>query len=1124
MAKVFRLHTGAADTLSNWEDSVKLGSTAIDRIPDPVGAADSHEITSIPSPFARIDLVKTAFKYVADNGIDGNTIYHKLVSDTLDVGQIFFNIEKYRNTVEIIVWDKVRALNELEESTDEHKRLGRTYDTFLQQDQDVYHFNKMDCIYLLNYKAPTAPKVMNIIGATSPATLFFTSANDLRFVGRGEYAITFGKDRPFDDDYLPLYKRDDAYVKYWWSMKKGIPNFPVLFPEVNSYLDKCYPRLSESLKEAILNLKDDSYRQDYDDISVVPTGQEYVKVFNQRIKGKKVVDEVDSDFVMRVSLPRSGEKIPLALPVETFTEPWRYVIDSWNKDTHVPYSDSRPIAGRTLPEDGTAYPYVTVSDFLENSIVRVPYRFNKDAFFNGNDENPDASDSYLLPVKRTFFDYFRAEDLKGNVDGRKMIEIKRLAGGTGVKVILRIPTKAGHIQYERIYYKGANPDVKNNKGAIVTREFTVCQFPAMRYAEGVKPYYRVGVLDRDTVSSDENNRYKLAFYDKSNGAVGCEGIVQRNKNSDGARYDRFKVDSAIYVLSKTFQYIHLTDESNQRLSAVILPEFPVKTGNHRFRFAIDFGTTNTHIEYSVDGENLKAFNITEADMQIQKLHVIEDFELNDVLRSDFIAATIGGESIYSYPMRTVLSETNNTNWSRPVYSMAHANIPYTYEKSLPLSYNVIHTDLKWSTIPDDKKRAEMYIECLLIMLRNKVLLNNGDLSRTEIVWFYPASMTRNRFEKFKKQWKDSFQELFHAPAGNIIEMSESIAPYYFHERKGARSTVVSIDIGGGTTDVLVLDNDDPKFLTSFRFAANSVFGDGYSYDADSNGFVQKYSEEIRHLLEENHLTGLMGVLQSLLEKKKSSDIIAFFFSLTTNKEVKNVIDFGGMLSDDKKGKYAVILFYAAIIYHIASMMKAKGFSMPRCITFSGNGSKLLNILSASDSTLERFTKLIFEKLYGTAYPSDGLSIIRPDNSKESTCKGGVIHEPFRAQEYNEINEMKTILLGCDATSFAASSLSYDDLDDEVIDNVVSTVKGFIDFVFALDRDFSFYQEFDVDSSICDKVKNLCTKDVKTYLEKGISIKKNMLNLEGADKTIEETLFFYPLVGILNTVVREVYSL
>ena len=411
------------------------------------------------------------------------------------------------------------------------------------------------------------------------------------------------------------------------------------------------------------------------------------------------------------------------------------------------------------------------------------------------------------------------------------------------------------------------------------------------------------------------------------------------------------------------------------------------------------------------------------------------------------------------------------------------------------------------------------------MLRNKVLLNNGDLSKTEVVWFYPASMTQSRFNKFKDEWDNTFRKYFNAPSTNIVALSESIAPYYFHKaKKGATSTVVSIDIGGGTTDVLIVDKGDPKFLTSFRFAANAVFGDGYSYDSDSNGFVKEYSGDIMHLLDENNLTSLKGVLKSLEEKKVSTDIIAFFFSLASNKETHNVADFGKMLADDKKGKYAVILFYVAIIYHIANIMKAKNYPMPRHITFSGNGSKLLSILSTNDSTLERFTKLIFEKIYGEAYSSDGLTIIRPSNSKESTCKGGVILEPLRSQDYSQIKEMKTILLGCDSSTFAENKISYDDIDAEVIDNVVKTTKEFIDFAFNLDRDFSFFQEFDVDRSILEAVKALCYRDVKTYLENGISIKKQMLDADGADNTIEETMFFYPLIGIINAIVREIYTL
>ena len=152
MAKVLRLHNGAADTIGNWDTSVKIGTKAIDSIADPIGANDKHEITSIPSPFARMDLVKRAFKIVAEGSLEGKTAYHKLVSDCLDVGQIFFNIEKYRDKIEIIVWDKKNCLAELSDSDyEEHTRLGKTYKTYLEQDCDEYNFDQMDCIYLLNY-------------------------------------------------------------------------------------------------------------------------------------------------------------------------------------------------------------------------------------------------------------------------------------------------------------------------------------------------------------------------------------------------------------------------------------------------------------------------------------------------------------------------------------------------------------------------------------------------------------------------------------------------------------------------------------------------------------------------------------------------------------------------------------------------------------------------------------------------------------------------------------------------------------------------------------------------------------------------------------------------------------
>ena len=205
-------------------------------------------------------------------------------------------------------------------------------------------------------------------------------------------------------------------------------------------------------------------------------------------------------------------------------------------------------------------------------------------------------------------------------------------------------------------------------------------------------------------------------------------------------------------------------------------------------------------------------------------------------------------------------------------------------------------------------------------------------------------------------------------------------------------------------------------------------------------------------------------------------------------------------------------------------MKAKGFDMPRHITFSGNGSRILNILSSNDDTLVRFTKLIFEQIYETDYPADGLELIRPANPKESTCKGGILISPFQSQDYNEIKDMKTILLGVDGNTFAGEELTYKDISDGIVEGVVRTVRNFIGFTFGLDKKFSFYDNFDIDRSIMDKVKDLCFKDIKTYLSNGISLKEKSIQQDGANDNVEETLFFYPLVGILNAVVRKIYQM
>ena len=71
MGTVLRLHKEADNNIKDWVGGTNrsYGSDVIDQIEDPGGARADKEITSIPSPFARIDLACSAFREVADKYI-----------------------------------------------------------------------------------------------------------------------------------------------------------------------------------------------------------------------------------------------------------------------------------------------------------------------------------------------------------------------------------------------------------------------------------------------------------------------------------------------------------------------------------------------------------------------------------------------------------------------------------------------------------------------------------------------------------------------------------------------------------------------------------------------------------------------------------------------------------------------------------------------------------------------------------------------------------------------------------------------------------------------------------------------------------------------------------------------
>ena len=1175
--KTLTLHTTKEGNGEHWfTRGNEYGKKEIDSIDDPEGGKTKEPPTSIPSPFARFDLVRTAFAKIAQSeSLKGEPNNERLVSECFDVGQLFFNYDKLKDKIKIIKWDKQKGIESLKTSPFKgHNHLGKALDLFLKQDGGIakateddrrsggYNFDYMDAIYILKYENGYNS---GIIGGTSPSTLFFSAADDLSFVN-----IQFGNDKLFDSDFCPLHKREAEYQKFWHGLSSQT-NFLKHFPEVKSYLQKSLvllqkenPNLWKEIGENAEKLTKEVYNGLFEDLT--SESGDLVEILSDfRVKKVKIDPSQlsKSDFIIpsdKYSRLYPDRLKPMILQ-DNYQGKLLYTKDYWNKSQPVPSyvaGDWRDKDSRRLPGQQDFYPWLTVSDFLEPNIIRLVYPINDNCFYNGGlSGGSELTKSYLLPLKKDFFDFFDIEDLTIGQGRKVSIKMESLGGDSGVKVILTIPIKTNQppITFERIYKASISdipltPDeTKKDGGSIIELQFGVNLMPFIRIENtGFNPIYRVQVVDRDIDYVNFGNDYQLKFMDNNNQMINTAPAKERSKKKQNA--GATTATTKYYNVEKNFDYIEVEVAGRKGLIAPRFDKVSKQMGSEKFTFAVDFGTTNTHIEYKTNkNPTALPFEITDKDCPIATLHQLsfQNFKdrseiIADIVPIELLPFEINKQTIASFPTRTALLE-NSPKWSENLYGFMDFSPAFLYEKqNLDETNYHIATNLKWSNYKTDdseEKRVEGYIQSLLILIRNKILLNGGNLEATELVWFYPLSMLETRRNYFEEVWNKHYKKTI-TNRNYPQRIPESTAPFYWFAHGAGKQTAIAavyypavcVDIGGGTSDVVIFEDDKPVSLTSFRFAANAIFGDAFAQEgaANRNGFVSKYEGKIKQLLEENDFYDLVRAYDAIRNRQHSEDIIAFFFSLQENKEIqkKTSLNFNDMLAKDDTLKIIFLIFYAGMIYHIAKIMKLKSFKMPRYLAFSGNGSKVLRILSNKPATLSQLAKLIFEKVYEEDYHEDDLEVIIDQESpKEVTCKGGLkrsnslkFDTEDDGKEDEAIEKIKAILLGSTDNRFGSRTDTYKKIDEEkeTLNSVADEVRNFIDLLFSLNDDFSFKQKLNVNTSDMENYKKILLKDLSQNVKIGFLSKK----AESDEKDpVEETLFFYPLIKGINNLATEI---
>lgn len=1144
MPKVLRLHKTGSN-VEGWSKTAQITSTEIKDMVDGAGGRAQKISASIPTPFARMHLFETAFDFVKQGvTTTQNSIYHRFVTHFWDLWELLYNHQSYAqggNKIIIRRWNKHQQLAAMQ-ANPATNLLGKTLDLFMKDSR----FQGVEDLFLFYLETTSlrGDKGLQLLGGTSPLTFIFVSPNvQALAINRAQNAGVY-----FDNTYVSLQEREPDFKEYVHKLFVSNPAFIQAFPAVYNSLDE------RMLKSISMAGGAGQHAMSAEYLPLTDLQQNPVHVGNLTFLVKKDQTAVtSSDLFLQPTNPTFTGDRPIVLKPDLRLAPHlKYVNNlAWPVNTPVGYSDGKEIAARSLPGVGFNYPYLTVNDLLQETIVQVPYEVNTDRFYSGTVlHQPGVTDkafNYLLPVTSLYFEYFTPQDLANHLTF--YVDVNH------VRVTLQIPTEKGNVVYERSYYdnplnsKNAHGEIIPEKGHILKSKVGVGVFPFYKFVDAptYNDFYKVMLVDADIDPLLVNRNHSLTFYAGGRQLEAGGGIIsvseqRRTKKSNS------HAGSTYYEIKGThFDFAELTHVGlDVTGKALLVPRFQeMSQGIQNFTFAIDFGTSNTHIAYTSGANQApKEFAITANDLQLVMLNKPSDdtsltdyqrfhkrgfgnmFAVENLLKREFIPLIINsGGSLYTFPTRTATCESIDFENQIPTL-FGNINIGFsintegTHQEQYKQTY---HTDLKWSEALSNtgKRRIEAFFTEIMLLIKNKVALNNGNIAQTKIVWFAPLSFDDYSRNMFQNVWDGVYQAVFKNGRSTVC-ITESVAPFYYLSRTGVvvpsqDENLINVDIGGGTTDVLLFTNRKPSHSSSFRFAGNDLWGDGFAAVKTSkdNGLLQYGVQHVLQIPLTEEGKEYKKFLETALENPdfNSADITSLLFSY--DKE----LNYSAQLLQARQLRLMFYLHFGALMYHLAQLTQQLGVQVPRYICFSGQGSLYIKLLSAGNnlSNVERYAKTIFKKVTGQDAPAN-FKLVLVDNPKQVTANGGAM--ALEGADLSDLTDIPIIrptgaASGEDALKAVNKSQISGSLRQEVLDNVMACLEMLLD-----DEDVSPLMRsmgVEVDPHwVLNFMRNQIQDSYTMVLEETL---RGLSDRE----LIPETMFFMPLKQSLYLLSKELYQ-
>lgn len=1119
MAYTFRIHEPkkptdpapvAAATMSGWTQTSHIAGNLLGNIK--LSLATNKMGTSIPSLFARILLFDVAFQTLHGKDFLDMTLSNpdtKLVSEALDLMEFLYQHGRDPKLV-IRRWNAQQQIQGLRSSGFPQHQLLAT----VIEDEIVLRPELGD-IYLFFWKDSTPTSLQEqefLIGGTSPYTMVFTSPNWSRSMQQNNFHFNRLDGSPLfsTNSPLPLNQRAASFKDMLYSLRMAFQAFlSSQAPSLNYYITTMVsndvpgpdvatmggPNGAAVFFEKYAFLKDE-------------TGAE-VMAGHLPISHQMVVSTV-SDYEMipysnyyakytaQDGSPVTIEQPPLALN-ENGLPNSRYIgTAQWDKQNckiNEALVRTQQLHERTLPGSmGIQKPFVIWSDFLEDKIIKLPYRLNSDKFVTAF----DGDTQYLLPLKRNFFKFFHISDINKKAcaeTNKKLVEITLSANDVTVCINIPIKDHTHHTIELKRTYRGDD---------IVPAEFTLGFFPFYKCTNNLPNRYSImncGIGARLTFVKETNLEKNISA-----------ASTVRTKGTAVFRQTEYT------TIKETFDFVEVSVSGTK---GIIIPQMSLigEPLNH-YKFGVDFGTSNTYIAHvTTSNPQPETLEIDAHDQQTVLLNKPGEGNLYRLMKPfmdrEFAPMALGKEADFSYPARTATCETPTFEAKAPEL-FGNISIGFNMMREpQAANYFVYKTRLKWllEEHPGDvhhTNRVKYFFLQTLWMLKNESFLNGGD-DTFDVYITFPETMKQPTKLALMTLWNWAKGELqinceFHSGT----QFSESIAPYncLAHLIQGA--SFLNVDIGGGTCDLLFVNKENGRIkdahYSSAMFAGDDLWGDGIRVLAGNghqeNGFVEYITQQI----DANANTYAPEILSSLNALRggvssSSADVMGYLFKHDQTFQTSDKIR-------GQRNLYSIVfIHYAAIIYNVARLIKKQGVNIPEKLSFTGMGSKYIDLISTDRAVIRQLTVLLLKLYTGMNVPPTFEIIAdRGVDVKEITAKG--VLEGLNILPQFQIPS--DCLLPINDYGFDTNnSLTYAEVSTEFVkEEALKEFNCFVDLLSNQEFKNFLFSKFNITiaQGLLDNMK-LLGRESFTTMSASIPAEYNDLN-------VTETLFFWPLKNTL----------